>query len=194
MTAYDVYKNYVALKNHFNTKSYDYFKYQGKTRTATIDAFNQRKDKIFFMKLAKHKDPTNFLVANLVRRDKTWIGDLAYNEEADRNYVEWLRTTQSLSYIFKNEIDHLKDDFDDNFKCVDNQHPFAMKLYFRKKISIETLIVLIDVVRCFSHWQKNLKDDVVWQELSHKIIKYKPFLHYDRSKMKNILLDNFKNR
>ena len=194
MTAFDVYKDYVALKNHFTTKSYDYFKYQGKTKTATPNAYNQRKDKIFFMKLAKHKDPKNFLVANFVNSDNTWIGDLAYNEEANDNYIEWLKRIQSLTYVFTNEIEYLNDEFDSNFIVEQNQHPRALRLYLQKKISLETLIILIDVVRCFSHWQKNLSGDVVWEQLSHKVVKYKPFLNYDKIKMKKILLDNFKNR
>jgi hypothetical protein len=191
-TAYDVFKDYIALKNHFTTKSYDYFKYQGKSRSITPEKYNQRKDKVFFMKLAKHKDPKHFLVANFIEGD-TWIGSLAYNEQAQNTYTEWLKRTQSLTYIFKNEIEKLNDDCNSNFIVEDNQHPPALKLYLRKEISIETLVILIDVVRCFSHWQKQLSDDIVWKELSHKLVKYKPFLQYDRANCKKILLDHFKN-
>lgn len=190
-TAYDVFKDYIALKNHFTTKSYDYFKYQGKSRSITPEKYNQRKDKVFFMKLAKHRDPKNFLVANFIEGD-TWIGSLAYNEQAQNTYTEWLKRTQSLTYIFKNEIEKLNDDCNSNFIVEDNQHPLALKLYLRKEISIETLVILIDVVRCFSHWQKQLGDDVVWKDLSHKLVKYKPFLQYDRANCKKILLDHFK--
>jgi hypothetical protein len=49
MSAFEVYKDYLALKNHFSNKNYDYFKYKGKVRTS-IDSFNKRKDKIFFEK------------------------------------------------------------------------------------------------------------------------------------------------
>lgn len=192
MNAFDVFKDYVALKNHFTSKSYDYFKYNGKMRAANPATFNQRKDKIFFMKLAKHKDPKNFLVANFIESDKTWIGDLAYNEVAQSNYLNWSKRIQSLTYIFQNDIDQLNDDFDSNFIVKDGQHPHALKLYLSKRITIETLVILIDVVRCFSHWQKHMSDDIVWKDLSHKLVKYKPFLQYDRAKMKNILLDHFK--
>jgi len=191
MNAFDVFKDYVALKNHFTTKSYDYFKYNGKIR-ATPSTFNQRKDRIFFMKLAKHQDPKNFLVANFVESDNAWIGDLAYNEDAQKNYINWSKRQQSLSYIFTNDVEKLDDKFDFNFIVKNGQHPPAMKLYLRKQITIETLIILIDLVRCFSHWQKNMGEDIVWKELSHKLTKYKPFLQYDRAKMKNILLARFK--
>lgn len=189
--AFDVFKDYIALKNHFTTKSYDYFKYQGKSKSITVDKYNQRKDKVFFMKLAKHKDYRNFLVANFIE-GKSWIGDLAYNEQAQTTYTSWLKRTQSLTYIFTNEIEHLDDDFDKNFVVTDNQHPYALKLYLQKKISIETLVILIDIVRCFSHWQKNLEHDIVWKDESLKLVKYKPFIHYEKSKLKKILLDRFR--
>lgn len=192
MNAFDVFRDYVALKQHFTSKSYDYFKYNGKTRSCTPQNYNQRKDKIFFMKLAKHQDPKHFLVANFVESDNAWIGDLAYNELAQENYIRWTKRIQSLTYFFKEDIEHLKDDFNSNFIVTDGQHPHALRLYLRKEITTETLIILIDIVRCFSHWQKNMQDDIVWKDLSHKLVKYKPFLQYDRDKMKNILLARFK--
>lgn len=192
MNAFDVFKDYVALKQHFTSKSYDYFKYNGKLRSCTPQNYNQRKDKIFFMKLAKHQDPKHFLVANFIESDNAWIGDLAYNELAQENYIRWTKRIQSLTYFFKEDIEHLNDDFNSNFTVTDGQHPYALRLYLRKDITIETLIILIDIVRCFSHWQKNMQDDIVWKDLSHKLVKYKPFLQYDRDKMKNILLARFK--
>jgi hypothetical protein len=84
------------------------------------------------MKLAKHRDPKNFLVANFIEGD-TWIGSLAYNEQAQNTYTEWLKRTQSLTYIFQNEIEKLNDDFNSNFIIQDGQHPNALKLYLRKE-------------------------------------------------------------
>jgi hypothetical protein len=83
MTAYDCFKEYLSLKNHFTKDSYDYFKYNGKVRT-NLSSFEKRKDKIFFHKLAKHENVHGFLVANLVHNPKTWIKELAYSEEAER--------------------------------------------------------------------------------------------------------------
>lgn len=188
--AFEVFRDYMALKSHFTTKSYDYFKYQGKLKSITPAAYDKRRDKVFFMKLAKHKDPRHFLVANFIEGN-SWIGDLAYNEQAQTVYTNWQKRTQSLTYIFQNEIEHLKDDINANFVVEDNQHPFALKLFLSKKISIETLVILIDLVRCFSHWNTELADDLLWKELSLRLVKYKPFVQYDRSKMKKILLDKF---
>ena len=49
---YNAYKTYVALKNHFTSDSYDYFKYKGKARVKE-ETFLKRKDKFFFEKIEK---------------------------------------------------------------------------------------------------------------------------------------------
>ena len=46
MTGFEVYKMYLALKQHFTKEKYDYHKYRGKVR-ASEDAFEQRHDRYF---------------------------------------------------------------------------------------------------------------------------------------------------
>ena len=47
MTGFEVYKMYLALKQHFTKSDYDYFKYEGKVR-ANENSFEQRRDRYFF--------------------------------------------------------------------------------------------------------------------------------------------------
>jgi len=190
MSAFECYKEYVALKNHFTQKSYDYVKYNGKT-SVKADSFNSRKDKIFFEKLAKHKDPKGFLIANLVEDEKVWIKDLAYNEIAQTRYNDWTKRIQSLTYIFKTELSKLKENFDENFLVEEYDHPHLLKLYLRKEISIETLVILVEVTGCFKHWNKKLKDDPIWDQVSFKIKKYRSFLNFDATKIKSVIVDKF---
>ena len=44
MNEFETYKLYISLKNHFSSKSYNHFKYQGKSRV-NFDSFQKRKDK-----------------------------------------------------------------------------------------------------------------------------------------------------
>ena len=44
MTAFESYKMYVALKLHFTTDSYDYFKFNGKTRVSETNFEKKRTD------------------------------------------------------------------------------------------------------------------------------------------------------
>jgi len=191
MSAYECYKEYVALKQHFTNPQYDYFKYNGKARVQTPSKFETDKDKLFYMKLAKHEDPKNVIVANLLENNKMWIRDIAYKEEAYRTYSQWLKRQQSLMYMFSQELNKLDQEFDSNFKVENHKQPKVMKLYLRKEISLETLVMLVDSVRCISYWSKKLEYDPVAEEVLLKIQKYRPFINYDKEKAKKILLDRF---
>ena len=54
MTAFDCYKTYLAIKQHFTQPAYDYFRYYGAT-SASMTSFNRRKDKYFFEKMSRQK-------------------------------------------------------------------------------------------------------------------------------------------
>jgi hypothetical protein len=194
MSAFECYQEYLALKNHFTQPSYDYFKYNGKTKNVSYDSFEKRNDKLFFQKLAKHTDPRGMLVSNLVVNNKAWIKELAYGESANKIYMEWAKRQQSLMYLFKQELSKLHDDFDSNFVSKDNNHPYVLKLYLRKEISLETLVMLVDLVKCVKAWSKKHEYDPIVDETLKVIMKYRPFLTYDKDKVKQIVVDDFSNR
>ena len=83
MTGYEAFCLYNSLKLHFNSDSYNYFRYNGKTSTS-IDAFENRKDKYHFYKLSRRfsnaEQGRDFIVANLVYDSNVWIGHLLTNE------------------------------------------------------------------------------------------------------------------
>lgn len=190
MSAFEAYKEYLALKNHFSKPDYDYFKYNGKLRV-NADSFNARKDKLFFQKLAKHPDVHNFLVANLSVNEKAWIKELAYSESAEKTYKDWLKRNQSLTYVLKNELQYLMPEFDLNFTSNGTDHPCLLKLYLGNHVSLETLCILLNLTGAKKHWDKKLEYDPVYEEVKKKIEKYTPFIKYDKDKIKNIVLDYF---
>jgi hypothetical protein len=83
MTGYETFGLYQALKLHFTQESYDFFKYNGKTNVS-VTTFENRKDKYHFYKLsrrlAQKEDMIDFIVANLVEDEKTWVGSLLMQE------------------------------------------------------------------------------------------------------------------
>lgn len=190
MSAFECYKEYVALKNHFSKPTYDYFKYNGKMKV-NVSSFDKRKDKLFFQKLAKHPDVHNFLIANLSVNEKSWIRELAYSEEAEKTYKDWLKRQQSLSYVFKQELCKLDPKFNDNFLCRNNEHPTLLKLYLGKEISLDTLCLLLDISHAKKHWDSKMQYDLIWDTLRVKVEKYSPFIEYDKDKIKKIVLDYF---
>ena len=190
ITAFECYKEYLALKNHFSKPDYDYFKYNGKVRS-NHESFEKRKDKLFFQKLAKHPDVHNFLIANLSDNEKHWIRDLAYSEDAEKTYKSWLKRQQSLTYVFKQELSKLDEDFNNNFACKNNEHPLLLRKYLGGDISLETLCLLLEFTGAKSHWDSKMQYDLVYDAIKTKIEKYSPFIKADKEKLKTIVLDYF---
>ena len=191
MTPFDVYKTYLAMKNHFTKSSYDYFKYCGKSR-ASINSFHKRKDRYFFEKMSRQKSDDEikaYFVANFVECDdpqRLWIGEIIANGE--QNYVNWLKRIQSLTYMFKTESEVFisKDNLDTIFECKRNQHPEILKKHLQNAITLETMVILDMILGYVKRFDKSITDPV-WETVSLRIKKYKPFLNIDESKCKQIL-------
>lgn len=194
MTPYECYVMYTALKAHFNSKSYDYVKHRGKIPSATPTNYNKSPVKIFFQKLAKHKDPEGFLVANFFQNPKTWIRDIAYSKGAEEIYQEWLGANQSAEYQFKIDINKLDDDFNKNFEVSDSQHPKLIKLFLGQQITIRTFVIICDLTKCDKAWNKKMPDDLIWHETEFMLSKLKPFVKYDPKKIRNLLLARYESK
>ena len=188
--AFEAYKLYVAIKNHFTSPTYDYFKYNGRTK-ASFETFVKRSDKYFFYKLADRKDKVEYLVANFLTNTNSWVGDLVGNDEGERSYRRFIRYRDSISYNFNIDLDSLMEHFDDNFIVTEGQHPPLLIKYLQNEIHLETLAILDDMVGFTKHWNKKITDPVVWPRVAMKVKKLKPFLQYDLQKLKKLVVDKF---
>ena len=190
MMPFDAYRCYLSLKNHFTKDHYDFHKYGGKTR-ATKQAFYKRKDRFWFEKVSRQKNDkevVDFFVSNFVYTtdpSTMWIGEMI--KEGEGRYQDWQKKVQSLSYVFREEINSLFDDkkVDDVFDCSKG-HPPILKSYLGGDISIETMVICDRVFGYVKDFDKRLKDPV-WETVSRKIKKYSPFLNIDTSRYKKIL-------
>ena len=186
----DAYRCYLALKNHFTKDHYDYHKYRGKTR-ATNQAFYKRKDRFWFEKFSRQKNDkevVDFFVSNFVYSTDPgpmWIGEMI--KEGEGRYQEWQKKVQSLSYVFKEEVNTLFDgkNVDEVFDCS-HGHPPILKSYLGKKTSLETLVICDRILGYRKDLDKKLNDPV-WETVSRKIKKYSPFLNIDVPRYKKIL-------
>jgi len=190
-TPYEAYTLYLGLKCHFTQEKYDFIQYNGKLRTRQ-DSFDTRKDKYMFYKLSKKKDLKNFLISNLSKNGNLWIGKLL-EDEGQQTYMEWKKRSESLTYVFQNEIKNLDDDLNKNFEVNDGQHPYIVKLFQRKKISLETFIILDDILSFCSYVTKRVQDTILWPKIVLQVKKYRPFFEYDKDKMKAVLKKQFTN-
>lgn len=187
--SFEAYVKYLALKKHFTSDSYDYFKYNGKIR-ASFDTFNGRNDAYFFAKLAKRDDYENLILANMIVKPEIWVREIL-DEEAEARYTEWKRKQDSLSYVFKSELYHLYNDYQLNFVSRDGQHPYIMTLYSQKKISLETFTILAHTAKIFSYWSEKIVDKIVSRDIIRLTKKYKPFLVYNEKKFKDTIRGHF---
>ena len=186
----DAYKCYLAMKNHFTKDNYDYHKYAGKVR-ATREAFYKRKDRFWFEKFSRQKNDkevVDFFVSNFVSTtdpSTMWIGEMI--KEGEGRYIDWKRKVQSLSYVFKEEVDNLFRDkkVDDVFNCSKG-HPPILKSYLGGNTSLETMVICDRIFEYGKDFDKRLKDPV-WETVSRKIKKYDPFLNINVPHYKKIL-------
>ena len=186
---YEVYIKYLALKSHFSDLNYDYFKYNGKVK-AWRSTFDTRKDKYFFYKLSKKKDPIEYLVANFIGSNDFYIGNIRA-DESDQIYMDYKKRKESLSYVFKSDLSKMKENFNDNIVVPDNEHPYLLRLYMRGDISLETLTLINKCVNIFDYWDKELKDDIMWPDIKLKAVKYDPIMSVDINKYREIILSKF---
>ena len=190
VTPFETYQTYLSMKSHFTNPKYDFFKYGGKSR-ATMASFNKRKDKYWFEKTSrKYSDQQilDFLLANFVTTDNPqnlWIGEIINSGE--RNYAEWMRRKQSMTYIFKEQSENLLSEIDleELFNCSKG-HPLVLKRYLGGELSLETLAILEKIFSFAKDFDQKLKDPV-WETVSLKLKKYIPFININVFHYKKIL-------
>ena len=190
VTPYETYQTYLSMKSHFTNPKYDFFKYGGKSR-ATVSSFNKRKDKYWFEKTSrKYSDQEilDFLLSNFITANNPqnlWIGEIINSGE--RNYSEWMKRQQSLTYLFKEQLEELLSEkkLDEVFDCSKG-HPLILKKYLGGDLSLETLIILEKIFFFVKKFDKTIKDPV-WETVSLKIKKYIPFININIVYYKKIL-------
>ena len=192
ISGYEAFGLYQSLKLHFTTDSYDYFKYHGKTNV-TVTAFENRKDKYHFYKLSRKytnkEDLINFIVANLIEDEKSWVGALL-QEEADMNFRKRQKVIQSLSYTFENDCKLIFEDCilnPNEVLMTDGDYPLLLTKTLQKDVQVETLCILNQILGFFPMWADKINDTIRWPAYRQKCIKYASFLPQDSVKYKLIL-------
>ena len=191
VTPFEVYQKYLSLKQHFNKKDYDFFKFNGRVR-AKESSFEKRRDRHHFIRLSKiYKDDeiTRFFVSNFVKSKNSWVGDLT-SPEGRQNYITWKAKIQGLPYVFESEIDSLfneYDEFNSLFDVVGGQHPPVLRHVFGEEVSLETFLILDSILHFTSKFNEKIEESVMWPELYSMCNNYAPFLNVNKQKYVDIL-------
>jgi len=196
VTPFETYQTYLSIKNHFSSPRYDYFKYGGRSR-AKITSFNKRKDKYWFEKTSrKYSDQeiTDFLLSNFVHTDapqNLWIGEIINSGE--RNYSDWMKRQQSLTYLFKEQSQRLlsENDLEEVFNCSKG-HPKILKKHLGGELNLEILVIYEKIFSFVKNFDKKL-DDPVWETVKMKINKYSPFININVFRYKKLLTEVIRN-
>jgi len=192
MTGYETFGLYQALKLHFTQESYDFFKYNGKTNVS-VTTFENRKDKYHFYKLsrrlAQKEDMIDFIVANLVEDEKTWVGSLLM-QESEVNYRKHQKIIQSMSYTFENDCKLIFGDCilnPNEVLMTDGDYPVLLKKGLQKSVNIESMCLLNNMLGFVPMWSKKIADTIHWPNYRMKLLKYSAFIPKDDVKYKLIL-------
>ena len=192
MTGYETFGLYQALKLHFTQESYDFFKYNGKTNVS-VTTFENRKDKYHFYKLsrrlAQKEDMIDFIVANLVEDEKTWVGSLLM-QESEVNYRKHQKVIQSMSYTFENDCKLIFGDCilnPNEVLMTDGDYPVLLKKGLQKLVNIESVCLLNNMLGFVPMCSKKIADTIHWPNYRMKLLKYSAFIPKDDVKYKLIL-------
>ena len=202
MTGYECYQTYLALRLHFQTDDYDFFRYQGKIRKASRSAYAKRDDKVFFESIARQPQNkiTSYFVATFVTNHKGGFGVVG-KEMADKNYIQWRKRIESLSYIFKEECTNILEcliekktrqvgehpEFTELFSCAKGKHPVILQALLGKRLSMETIVVLNKSIGFVPIFDEYMKNDHIWKEYGRLIKKYDPFISVKLPEFRDIL-------
>ena len=198
---FEVYKTYLAIKNHFTIASYDYAKYGGKVNVK-LESFTKRNDRHFFHKLSTRYGEdviTDYFVCNFLINSKQWVGDLVRNDGSEE-FIKWKKYQDSYRYNFRSDIVLVNDDFISNnlspnsgMAPVNGQHPRLLRLYLRKKITIQTMYIIDRILNYSRKWDKQIEEKIVWPEVSKKLKKMRPFVHYNLVECRDVMKEVFIN-
>ena len=193
MEPIDVYIMYCAMKAHFSKTDYDFHKYGGKTKVSR-DSFYKRKDRHFFVKLSKkyktNVEIENYYVSNFIKDKRGYIANFT-----TENYEEWLIRRQNFFNLFTKEMQpfikefqRFKCPFEPLFEVKINNHPKLLKEFLGNRVSLETMIILDEILKYSKQWDKQLEDDIIWIDLKKMMKNYKGFLTINKNKYRIKLL------
>ena len=194
-TGFAAFAMWNALKLHFTSDSYDYFKYHGKTNVSK-NTFANRKDKYSFYKLSRKyqlDELRDFYIANFLEGEIKWVGDIT-GPDGEATYRKWQKRIQALTYNFESDIVYLLDKYAplELIKVTKGNYPKLLIEVMEGNIGIETVVIMNRIMAFWPMWQERIDDDILWPNWDMKIRKYELFVNFDTPKVKQILKEKIK--
>ena len=189
MDGYSAFKFHHAINLHFNG-NYDCFKYNFKTNI-TEKTYWKRPDKFQLTKIGKRfksrDDIILYFAAHQVAGNK-YSGDMVRDEDT---YTKFLKRIDSISYLFKNELEEISDNGFDTLLEIEETYPKIIHHYLEGTVSLETVCIVNRLTGFIEKANSQISETILWPDLYKKISKFQSFLKVDDSKMRKIILDIF---
>ena len=115
------------------------------------------------------------------RKDRFFFVKLSkkYKTEIEiRNYFEQ----------FVIEMKPFIKEFEPLFEVKNSSHPKLLKEFLGSRVSLETMLVLDELVSFSKKWDQQLEDDIVWVDLKKLMKNYKGFLTINKNRYRIKLL------
>lgn len=202
LDTFDAWKIYQAIKLHYQSRSYNYFKYHGKVKNDWNRFVKEKQKRIFTGLARKYKSNYEYFIAVsfLKNPDIKWVGELYENEYQEWFYesVKYIETQprqfsldiQSIITIGKqNEVTR----FIDMLIPTENKLPPIVKLHKAGLTKIETSVTLNIIL----NWVDNICisiDDPLWEYEKHRMTCFSPFIYpkLNLDKLKHNLKHNLR--
>ena len=200
MNGFKAYRYYLALKLHFTTDKFNVFENNGNVK-GSFESFQARNDRHLFDKLARKfntdRELIQFIVAQFVYNNPNFMYEL---EQADSNYHEWIKVKESLTKVFKDDLNVLQLEAEKNgytldelFNCTLNDFPVIIKLYLGKRITPQTMSIVTYMYEPAGEWLNNQTLALVLESEIRVLYKMHGFVKYDREKLQKVFKEFIEN-
>lgn len=183
MNGFKAFKYYTALKLHFTDPTFNVFVNRGRVK-GSYDKFLMRNDRMLFEKVAKmftsDKEYIQFLASNFMYGHHDMIYE---QDDANRNYKEFLRRKQSITKVFKDDLATVVENKSRNL-IMD-----VVQLYMAKKITIESLVILDHFEDISGKLKANSHLQLMFGADFLKIEKSSGFVKFDQQKVEPVYLN-----
>lgn len=190
LSLFGIYRMFHAVKLHFTTSTYDFFKYYGRIKL-TEKSYEESNEKYSCEKLRKKytsdKDLLDLFVSNIYLNSTCWIGDLSSEDSYDI-LMKYKSKRQALTHVFKEDMLKL---FEEKKKRTMNE---IFQFVLSQEIEPESFLILSKILPIFKTLDG--KNDILWNHFKGPLIKYNRFLILPEDnidKYKKILQDVLNN-
>lgn len=152
MNGFQAYRYYLGTKLHFTSMSYDVIDMNCRV-SAGQTAYNKRRDKWMFEKLAEQIPEPRYLIRYLVANFAYGHSNVLYDREVGMDMEsQWIKTKESLSRVFEMDLEKILEYRDQNkissdeiFNCTEKGICSIIKLYKQDLIHLESVALILEL-------------------------------------------------